>query len=436
MALHSSIICSPTATSLTLPHHPTIPTKLSKNDTAIADTGASDIYLTPKAPKINYNPQAPRVSVGTATGARQTSSGGCELNLSQLPQECRKGQVMPSFAHNLLGIGKLCDAGCKVLFTEVDFTAFDKNNNPILRGWCEQTGAKLWRISLRDEIQLPLSHPTGEETKTTLAAYSAYDLPSVEALVRYFHAAAGFPVKSTWLAAIKAGNYATWPGLTYNNAAKYCPSAVETSKGHLTQTRQGARSTKKSLPTTNGTSVPTIKIEPVDNSPLQPPTNHIHIYEEPLSKLFTDDTGQFPIRSRSGNQYIMVAYHEDSNTILVEAFKNKSDKNRIPAYESIMRRLKAREHKIDLQILDNEISAEYKRVIEEVWKTKYQLVPPEVHRRNKAERAIRTFKDHFIAILAGVASDFPAYMWDHLLEQTEITVNLLRQATLNPTISA
>eukprot|EP00957_Ditylum_brightwellii_P002469 189716-Ditylum_brightwellii.AAC.1 len=41
----------------------------------------------------------------------------------------------------------------------------------------------------------------------SLAAFSVYDLPSVEALIRYFHAAAGFPVRDTWLKAIKAGNY-------------------------------------------------------------------------------------------------------------------------------------------------------------------------------------------------------------------------------------
>ena len=42
--------------------------------------------------------------------------------------------------------------------------------------------------------------------KTTLETYSAYDLPSVEALIRYFHAAAGYPVLSTWLKAISSGN--------------------------------------------------------------------------------------------------------------------------------------------------------------------------------------------------------------------------------------
>ena len=65
-----------------------------------------------------------------------------------------------------------------------------------------------------------------------------YDLPSVEALVRYMHAAAGFPVKSIWVKAIKHGNYNSWPGFTYNNAEKYCPQSVDTIKGHMVQSSQ------------------------------------------------------------------------------------------------------------------------------------------------------------------------------------------------------
>ena len=66
--------------------------------------------------------------------------------------------------------------------------------------------------------------------QATLKAYSAYDLPSMEALVRYFRAAAGFPVRATWLDAIKAVNYRTWPGLTLANATAYCPSQKIPSK--------------------------------------------------------------------------------------------------------------------------------------------------------------------------------------------------------------
>ena len=54
--------------------------------------------------------------------------------------------------------------------------------------------------------------------QSTLKAIIAYDLPSIEALIRYFHASAGFPVRGTWLKAIKAGNFTSCPGLTYQNA--------------------------------------------------------------------------------------------------------------------------------------------------------------------------------------------------------------------------
>ena len=101
-----------------------------------------------------------------------------------------------------------------------------------------------------------------------------------------------------------------------------------------------------------------------------------------------------------------------------------------------MTRLAARGHSVDLQILDNEASSAYKEAITFKWNATFQLVPPDMHRRKRAEHAIRTFKDHFLAILAGVDSAFPPYLWDLLLPQAELTLNLLRQSTLNPRISA
>ena len=47
-----------------------------------------------------------------------------------------------------------------------------------------------------------------------------------------------------------------------------------------------------------------------------------------------------------------------------------------------------------------------------------------------------TFKAHFLSILAGIDPAFPNYLWDKLLPQTELTLNLLRQSTLAPAISA
>ena len=66
----------------------------------------------------------------------------------------------------------------------------------------------------------------------------------------------------------------------------------------------------------------------------------------------------------------------------------------------------------------------------------FQLVPPRVHRRNAAERAIRTFKNHFIAMLCGTDPTFNMALWDKLLPQALITLNLLRPSRINPQLSA
>ena len=72
----------------------------------------------------------------------------------------------------------------------------------------------------------------------------------------------------------------------------------------------------------------------------------------------------------------------------------------------------------------------------ENWGVEFQLVPPNMHCRNATERVIRSFRAHFIAILAGVASNFPHNLWDLLLLQTKMTLNMLCQATSDPTTSA
>ena len=72
------------------------------------------------------------------------------------------------------------------------------------------------------------------------------------------------------------------------------------------------------------------------------------------------------------------------------------------------------------------------------WKNQiqWQLVPPGNHRRNTAERHIRTFKNHFISILSGTNPDFPLHFCDKLLPQACITINLLRNSHRNPHLSA
>ena len=191
----------------------------------------------------------------------------------------------------------------------------------------------------------------------------------VEALVRYFHAATGYPVKDTWLKATKTGNYSSWPGLTLQNATKYCPVPVATLKGHMVQTRQNVCSTKPKPPSTSSIIE---QAEESDQLPIdEKPSNDLHISVQPMSKLYTDDTGRFPVRSQSGNQYIMIAYHCNSNAILARPFKTRADKHCMLAYNNIMQRLRDKGMLVDLQILNNEASEAYKQTITSDWKIKF-----------------------------------------------------------------
>ncbi len=101
-----------------------------------------------------------------------------------------------------------------------------------------------------------------------------------------------------------------------------------------------------------------------------------------------------------------------------------------------MTRLAARGLSVDLKILNNKASSEYKEAITFKWNEKFKLVLPDMHRQNWAECAICTFKDHFLKIHAGVDTTFLPYLWDLLLPQAELTLNILHQATLNQRISA
>ena len=188
--------------------------------------------------------------------------------------------------------------------------------------------------------------------------------------------------------------------------------------------RQGIRSTKQCVhPTVLPTTLP------------QQQDIYIKTYDT-RNTLYTDQTGKFPHVSSRGFQYQMFLYHVDSNSIWVEPTKNKTEGELILARSRALLRMKACGITPRHQVLDNEASADYIRVITEDWKATYQLVPPDIHRRNLAERAIQTFKAHFLSILAGISKAFPNYLWDKLLPQTELTINLLRQSHIAPDMSA
>jgi hypothetical protein len=118
-------------------------------------------------------------------------------------------------------------------------------------------------------------------------------------------------------------------------------------------------------------------------------------------QLYTDLTGKFPVRSSKGNSYVMVCYIYDCNYIKVFPMKSRFASEWVKSYYSIHQELTVKGFKPKLQTLDNEASTALKNffIVNDI---AYQLVPPHCHRRNAAERSIRTFKEHFVAGLSSV----------------------------------
>ena len=90
----------------------------------------------------------------------------------------------------------------------------------------------------------------------------------------------------------------------------------------------------------------------------------------------------------------MVIYAYDANTILAEPLKNRSASEVVRAWTLTNNKLTEAGVKPKIYILDNEISQKFKNALKAEQIT-YQLVPPHIHRRNAAERAIQSFKNHF-----------------------------------------
>ncbi len=129
------------------------------------------------------------------------------LPFKQSTPIAREADIIQHLQQSLMSIHKMSEEGYMTIFHpgnkgvtihKPDTLNITLNKPPVLQG-CKEKGQKLWTIATSEEED---------------EINNVYNLPSTKQSIRYLHAAAGFLVKSTWMQAIKAGNYVTWPRLT------------------------------------------------------------------------------------------------------------------------------------------------------------------------------------------------------------------------------
>jgi hypothetical protein len=131
----------------------------------------------------------------------------------------------------------------------------------------------------------------------------------------------------------------------------------------------------------------------------------------------------------------MILWDVNSNSSWVEALKGNTNGELILAQARALERMQKAGIVPKHQILDNQKSGAYEEAIRASGMT-FELVPPDNHHRNMAEKAIQTFKDHFAGVLSGCAPTFPFHLWCQLLPQVERQLLLLCQSRLHPNLSA
>jgi hypothetical protein len=109
----------------------------------------------------------------------------------------------------------------------------------------------------------------------------------------------------------------------------------------------------------------------------------------------------------------------------VQGLKDRSQNSYLKTYEELYNYYNQYGHKPEFQRIDNESSHLILKFFN-FNNTTIQFVPPNMHRANKAERAIRTVKNALISMPYGADTDCPAKLWYKGALQLMIILNHTR----------
>ena len=350
------------------------------------------------------------IRVALPNGETISSSSAGDLWLPHLSVPLT-AHIFPdaSLDTSLVSISELCNNGCVATFTNED-VHITKDGLTVLHHGKDKL-EHLWNVELPTPIDA-----------TSASAILRSDTDA--SFATFMHTALGSPALSTLLRAVRKGYLSSYPRLTATMVTTYLSLTAATARGHLDQHRQGLDSTA------------------IDTDPDQadevthPPLPRGTVFTKTLSLSQTahsDLTGRFPVKALSGSEYVFISVLD--GYIHCEAIASRHQSNYVNAYKNTLAFWDKVGHKPLFQRLDNETSLAL-----ETYAVKnnvsIQYCPPGQHRSLKAERAIRTFKNHFISTLCTVATDFPLTLWDKLLPQAELCLNHLIPYGPNPNISA
>jgi hypothetical protein len=430
-------------------------------------------------------------NIKTASGhiITSTDSGKFVIGKENIPVDIMEDSDL---MHSILGLGPLANLDYTIILNKNGMVV-SKDGIELIKSYKSPT-AVLWPMNLDQPLECQHLN-TFNGIEGTLVNLSISHTGHAD-FAKFVSSAMGSPADSTLIKALRKG-YIVWPHFTASMLAGNPTNLMATHKGHLDAIPSWIQSSTKkvrnakrresrkraqllgevlklvqgnrdiikveddqvkdtnlikdhtyliqeplspsSLLSQNITMSPTFKEDWQDNieedciyTQVSP---YADISEELKSKIIahSDATGRYPVQSLSRNNYVLITVYR--NYIKYTPFQTRSALDYVKAFDSMISFFSLHGKAFKIIRMDNETST----LLETYFKTR-DITPEYVatgdHRTLLAERAIRTAKNHLIAIMAGADEDCPQYLWDEAASYAEITLNLLRPYYGNDSISA
>ena len=351
---HSAAKCTSAIPRKLEPEHQHYANILIKMSHAIADTGATSIFVMEGTPMENVQPTAHPITINLPDGKKVLSTHTCDIRIPGLPTVLT-GHIVPGIKMaSLFGIRVLCNAGCTVTFDAAKCVV-KYNTKVILRGY-KDPSTDLWTLPLTPTqvcttqgtpVRVPhvelQAAPSRKSCVSLDASLMMYDPPTVAALsrpgpcigraphidfagfsyarttkanaVKFAHQGICNPPISSLLKAIKANFLKGAPNLDLFTVRKYLMSSPATSKGHMKRPRKGLRSTTKLTP------------KPITNPTPQCSTHTVrHVAAEKQESEHEDDDTSNDDEPQQGYYPNIIPEIEDESIANVFCFGAFADK--------------------------------------------------------------------------------------------------------------
>jgi hypothetical protein len=199
--------------------------------TGILDSGAT-LGAAPEEDEGQFNNSGQMSSKTFMLPDKRTHRATKKMLLKhKLREGAREINIVRGLHTTLISVPKLADANYVTIFNKNKAKIYDATTTnvsttqpPVFTApRCDDTG--LWRIPLNPSKPPDNTDSTQNPNPPQDTLNTVFDLPSSSKTLLWHHAALGFSTKETIIAAIRAGNLSTWPGLTANTVHRLFPDS-------------------------------------------------------------------------------------------------------------------------------------------------------------------------------------------------------------------